>query len=437
MIIILLLSMLITAGTTYSLISGIDKPIRWVLAFSISFVLYSILDFYILMFRLNFAVTIIGFFLLNLVLMYIRYRKGGLTLKLKYNLEKRDLFFLILSLYALIFFIKLTVPWGRWDAWFIWNLHAKFLFFQNYWQSLFTNEIAWSHPDYPLMLPSFVALFWKSIGNITPVVPYLVSVLPFFGILFIVYYSFENQFSSIASVFLICLNFNFFNHASSQYADTLLSFFYLLTIILFYHQENETKSKKGILFLLLGFTAAAGLWVKNEGAVFFGFTTLILIIKYFRESRLLMRYGLGTLLVLVTYGLFKILYAPVNDLIAGQSTHTLNQIFNLHRYEMIAAYLMRTLVTKYPAIPIIILYILWSKPKTLLSSSFLIIGLTFMVYLCVYIVTPYNLMWQLQTSLDRLISQLYPAFIFLFFKELSSYWNFSEIRLATEKGFRV
>lgn len=426
MIIILLLSMLITGGITYPLLSDFNKPIRWVISFSISFVLYSILYFYILMFRLDFNTSIIIFFILNLAVVFIRYKKLRTIIDVKHNPDKKSLFFLILLMYALIIFIRWASVWGYWDAWAIWSMHAKFLFYNTLWKSLFTNQIAWTHPDYPLMLPSAIALFWKSIGKITPVIPFLISILPFVGILFLMYYSFENQFISILSLLLIFLNFNFLYHSASQIAGTLLSFFYLLTIILIYWLQNKTSAQKERIFLFIGFAASAGLWVKNEGIVFFVFTTLILLIKYFKSNRLLIRYITGALLVLVTFGLFKVLYAPVNDLIARQSGHTIDKILNPHRYVTIVIYLMRTIAAKYPVIPVLLLFILWSKPKILISTPFLIIGLTFMAYLSVYVITPYNLLWHLKASLDRLIGQLYPAFIFLFFKELTPIKHFSK-----------
>ena len=199
-----------------------------------------------------------------------------------------------------------------------------------------------------------------------------------------------------------------------------------------YWQQNKTGTQKERLFLFIGFAASAGLWVKNEGIVFFVFTTLILLVKYFRSSRLFIRYAIGSLLVLVTFGLFKILYAPVNDLIARQSGHIIDKILNPHRYVTIVVYLMRTVAAKYPVIPVLLLFILWAKPKMLISPPFLIIGLTFIAYLSVYVITPYNLLWHLKASLDRLIGQLYPAFIFLFFKDLTPIKGFSKHELAVE-----
>jgi len=56
-------------------------------------------------------------------------------------------------------------PHGEgWDAFAIWNLHARFLFRGGaHWRDGFSSLIPWSHPDYPLLLPSAVAHFWTVI----------------------------------------------------------------------------------------------------------------------------------------------------------------------------------------------------------------------------------------------------------------------------------
>ena len=62
-------------------------------------------------------------------------------------------------------FLKLKrAAFGRWggaDAWAIWTFHAKYLFYDN-WYELLQNYIDLTHPDYPLFLPSLITIFWKA-----------------------------------------------------------------------------------------------------------------------------------------------------------------------------------------------------------------------------------------------------------------------------------
>src|SRR6185436_13954154 len=72
-------------------------------------------------------------------------------------------------------FVDFAYKWGGWDAMAIWPLHAKYLTLKNYWDSYLTNDLAWSHPDYPLMLSSYIAILWQSAGSIGGVAPSVVA----------------------------------------------------------------------------------------------------------------------------------------------------------------------------------------------------------------------------------------------------------------------
>src|SRR5579859_1378630 len=63
-----------------------------------------------------------------------------------------------------------------WDAFAIWNLHARFLFRGGeHWRDGFTPLIPWSHPDYPLLLPAAIAHFWAGLGRESQLVPALIG----------------------------------------------------------------------------------------------------------------------------------------------------------------------------------------------------------------------------------------------------------------------
>jgi hypothetical protein len=63
-----------------------------------------------------------------------------------------------------------------WDAFAIWNLHARFLFLgRDHWRDVFTGLLPGLHPDYPLLLPAAVAHFWTYLGADDPGVPGLIG----------------------------------------------------------------------------------------------------------------------------------------------------------------------------------------------------------------------------------------------------------------------
>lgn len=418
MLILLLLNILFTTIIIYSILFDFNCIIRWTIASSTSFVLYSILYFGILVLHMNYNITIIGLFFSNIFVLFRIFKKGNFKLSFKLKLTEYDLLFLFILMYSLYNFISNSKQWGQYDGWTIWNLHAKFLFYSNSWKNLFTYDLGWTLPDYPLMLPSIIALFWKSIGYINFVVPLLISVLPFIGILTLLYYSSKYPIVCVISVLLILIDSNFIQQSASQYADTLLAYFYLLSTIIF-SNININDVNNGRIFYFLGFISASTLWIKNEGVAFFVFTSIFFVVYFHKERSALLKFGLGSILLLFVFGVFKFFYAPSNYLIYEQSLNPFYKVLDLNRFVTILNYLQTTIIQLFPIIPIFIVYFIVSKHKRKVPTSFFIIGSTFIVYLFVYIITPKDLQWHLETSLPRLIHQIYPALIFIFFKQLS------------------
>src|SRR5262249_38820528 len=67
--------------------------------------------------------------------------------------------------------------YGIWDAFLEWNLRAKYLAGPDEtWIRSFSPQLASVHPDYPLLLSSFIAQLWKfSGGETSPLVPILTA----------------------------------------------------------------------------------------------------------------------------------------------------------------------------------------------------------------------------------------------------------------------
>jgi hypothetical protein len=52
---------------------------------------------------------------------------------------------------------------------------------------------------------------------------------------------------------------------------------------------------------------------------------------------------------------------------------------------------------------------------TFVSAGFIALALMFVGYFFVYVLTPMDLIWHLGTSLERLLLQMWPTFLFLLF----------------------
>ena len=176
----------------------------------------------------------------------------------------------------------LAHPQGEgWDAFAIWNLHARFLFRGGpYWREGFSSAILWCHPDYPLLLPASVAHFWSFLGRESTAVPAVIGLLFTFstvGVLISGLSILRGHPAAMLGGITLLTTPSFLEHGTSQYADTPLSFFYLSTIVLlavYDHRADDdragkdSKSSAGVL-ALAGLAAGFAAWTKNEGLLFF------------------------------------------------------------------------------------------------------------------------------------------------------------------------
>jgi len=119
-----------------------------------------------------------GLFLI-LMLLFVRYRKNPHTFEIAVAYEKTSddfklirilsigFYFVLVLAFVNIVYMAILLPVGKWDAWAIWNMHARFIFRGGeYWRDAFSALLAPKHhPDYPLMLPLTVSRGWTYIGK--------------------------------------------------------------------------------------------------------------------------------------------------------------------------------------------------------------------------------------------------------------------------------
>jgi hypothetical protein len=81
-------------------------------------------------------------------------------------------------------------PFGGWDATFIWNMRAEFLFLSPaHWRDAFVSSPALVHLDYPLLIPGAVARGWTFIGTDHPLIPITVAAFFFLATVGLLYSS--------------------------------------------------------------------------------------------------------------------------------------------------------------------------------------------------------------------------------------------------------
>ena len=409
-IFLLLISLVFSIIIIFQKVVLINVAIRIVCSITLTLLLYSVAFYMILLVGLSLIVLLNFVLFFQLIYIYKFFDfKQLLLIKFQYF---NTLFLLIILSTTVTIYQKHVIPWGAWDGTFIWNLHAKFLADQDHWLQLFSNQISWSHPDYPLFVPSLIAIFWHLNGSVSTIVPMLIGLLPLLGIIVILYSSLNNTLIGFIPCVIILLDSVFMSQASAQYADTWLAFFILLGTYLIVN----IKQNKNLIFVT-GIIVSGAFWVKNEGLFFFLITSLLILFQYKSDKKLILKYFSGTIILVAVLILFKIKNSAENDMLPGLFNTFGNKLLDSNRYILIIKFLKITILEKFPILPFLILFSVFYYPKFEKWNIYPLIGIVFLIctYFFIYLFTPKDLTWHLETSLDRLLHQVYPTILLLFF----------------------
>ena len=354
------------------------------------------------------------------------------------------------ALYASIL-RTLIHPHGEgWDAFSIWNLHARFLFRGgSAWRDGFSSLIPWSHPDYPLLIPAAIAHFWTALGRESQIVHAVIGLAFTFstvGVLFASLAILRGRIPAMLGALTLLATPAFVETGASQYADVPLSFFYLaaISLLCLYHHSSNAEAARGPkgALVLAGLAASLAAWTKNEGLLFLCALAAAWLITSGNAMRprsalaedatplrqrgysflFLMAGMVPAILVLVW---FKHSVAPPGDLFPDKGVALLKSM-DPHRYRIILEWYGKEFLRfgDWFLIPgtvslAILFFLPNQRKKFVLTPGFRIavitLALTLAGYFAIYVITPYDLYWHLRFSLNRLFLQLWPSVIFLFF----------------------
>jgi hypothetical protein len=344
------------------------------------------------------------------------------------------LFLLAAAIAACMFvFYALNKPHGEWDAWSIWNLRARFLFRSGEsWKDTFSNQVPWSHPDYPLLIPAAVALCWTIAGSESTAAPAGIAflfTLSAAGLLISSIGILRGRTQALIAGILALGTASFVQIGGMQYADIPLCFFILATLSLFCLQDRYPGD--------LRFSAAAGLaagfaaWTKNEG-VLFVVTVLVARAIALRRSRqpvVVARHFLhvaaGLLLPLAVVSFFKLRYAPAGELFAQKPATLLAHIADIGRWlTAVEGFVIMLFVFGGFLLPIALaLGLYWylvrfhveEQNRTALYTIYISLTLMLAGDFFNYVLFPSDVAAQINASLERAGMQLWPSGLLAFF----------------------
>ncbi len=341
-------------------------------------------------------------------------------------------FWLISALAFINFTLRsFTQQHGNWDAWAIWNLAARFLYRGGeHWRNAFSPLLF--HGDYPLLIPASVSRLWSFAGKESLYGSWLVALAFFSATIILLLAAIRvlrgGVYALIGGLVLVSAT-AFTVYSAAQIADVPTGFYMLAAgVLILLASENSVSQYRTLV--LAGFFAGLVAWTKNEGWLIctaLGLT--LLLVCWSRTGRsaamnAILQYAAGAAPVLAVVAIFKIVYAPPNDLLAGQDAGTLARLVDPTSYWQILEKLLFQWVrldvktsTPLILIPIYLLILGW-RIKALRRPGVQIIAGALLVvlvgYFFIFLLTPHPLDWQLEDPPPRLFLHIWPSVILLF-----------------------
>lgn len=337
-------------------------------------------------------------------------------------------------------------PHGEGDAYFIWNMKARFLYRAGEdWRLIFAfpppdnEKIPLAPADYPLLLPATVARLWWYAGEESTREPALIA-LVFTVAAFVLLYAAVTALrgrsqGAIAAIVLTAAPFFTFL-GSTQVVDVPLSFYMLAAVTLFaLHDSTGGADRRWVV--LAGMMAGLAGWAKNEGLLFIAvlFAVRLLVVPFrdglrvsFRETGAFL-VGLLPFVCLLLY--YRVDLVPAaNYLLAAQGDQTtLDRLRDGSRYITILLMLLLQLLpldsrTHWTTIGWILLLaipyrlLLGGNPARVRRTSLtplLVVFLMMLGYIFVYLTTPLELKGHLRSSMHRVMMHVWPIALLWFF----------------------
>jgi 4-amino-4-deoxy-L-arabinose transferase-like glycosyltransferase len=233
----------------------------------------------------------------------------------------------------------------------------------------------------------------------------------------------------VAGIFLLSTYF-FLRVGASQYADVPIGFFMLAAMVALSFGDTDPE-RSPMAYALAGITVGLAAWTKNEGALFVMAVIAARIVSAFlvrrqgrhgwlREAAFFLA-GLAPILAVLVF--FKLTYAPPNDLIGENQTGlALAKIVDVGRYAIIAKAFLSTFARwGIGLLPILLVYVFLAgirhdtRNSRIVATGCALLAFMLCGYFMVYVLTPHDLAWHLGSSLERLLLQIWPTFLFVLF----------------------
>jgi hypothetical protein len=329
---------------------------------------------------------------------------------------------------AIAFFINtLGDPHGQWDAWMTWNLRARtFVRAGPAWSTLFAAPTV--HGDYPLLVPAAVARIWIYGGAENPAVPAVVAAAFATAIVLLLYgglAALRGRTTGLLGALCLLGTPLFVRSVAWQYADVPLAFCLLAALTLFAVYDRDPACDTSAL-AWAGFSIGMAAWTKNEGMLFVvclvAMRAVLALVRRQPVRAAAIAFAVGLLPAAAVVLPFKLALAPSSYLARAPKGQMLTRMADTKRYPTIVRAVGfegsrggGALVLSLALYLVLLGRARDQRARRAGVAAGLVVAPVALGYGTIYAVTPADLPWLLNHSLDRLILHLWPSLLLVFF----------------------
>ena len=316
-------------------------------------------------------------------------------------------------------------PAGQWDAMAVWNLRARFLASGDLWRRAVASSAP--HPGYPLFLSGFIGLQWTAGGAFDETVPIAAGLLAAMAVWLLLGSSLAARKSvalGLLAWLVLLASEVFASQAAVEYSDLLLGLAFLAVLVLLEaapQVDKDTRSAR--LCVAIGLAAGLTCWIKNEGLPF-AFGVFVVAAWRFR-TRGLPWLVLGAAPGLLATAFLKLFLAQgVDQNLPRTFGQAITNFLGPGRWWQAALGYGKAIfeagdVWTHPVLLCAVLaFALRFVPAEARRARLWLwvpVTLTVAAEYLQFLTTEVNLDWQISGSANRLLAQLWPSLIFLFF----------------------
>ena len=320
--------------------------------------------------------------------------------------------------FLLIVIISLGVPTADWDPRSNYLFHAKRIFYDLSIFSVADNYASFSHNEYPTLVPAFASSLAFFVGYWNEVLPKVSFTLIFLPPLILMYSFLKNTFYLI---FLSIVFFTIGKFLFNGWLDGILAMYFCMSAFLMYFLffVNEYLEKKKLVLYLIAFCFFITLTlIKNEGFVLlliiFGTTFGIKIYQgNLKNDFVKLVILMLSFLPIIFWKLFCLSNGLGHEFLHPNILSNLSsRLADFNNFKIVSYFVLLNEKILFSIIFFLIsCKISWDKNIFIFTSVIFVIYSAVLFF--IFLSTPYDLFWQLNSSAARVIKSL--SFFLAFF----------------------